>query len=253
MGDPTNPLQDLGEVSAFALTVRSSNPAVVPDENLVVSGCCALAISPVGVGYATITVELSNGGEVLEIPFPYAASAPGRSNTVWSVGVSDGSAALPISDDYMLVGDDENQVLRLYPRERSSEPLVEYPLEPFLDLTDFEDGVAREVDIEGVTRTGDRAYWVGSHSHAEIGELRTNRWKFIATDLVEDGTNTVVNYVGHYDGLRDDLLAWDQANGHGLGADYLGLVGSASAGVLPKSSDGSGFNIEGLCMGPGQH
>jgi hypothetical protein len=166
-------------------------------------------------------------------------------------GVSDGSAALPISTHYLLVADDENQVLRLYPNDRSGPPLVEYELEPFLGLTDFEDGVAREVDIEGVTRTGDRAYWVGSHSHAEIGELRTNRWKFIATDLVEDGTNTTVSYVGHYDGLRDDLIAWDQTSGHGLGADYLGLFDSAAAGVLPKSSDGSGFNIEGLCMAPG--
>lgn len=252
VGDATNPLQTFANPNGFGLLAFSSNPSVVPNANLMITGCCHLAIEPVGVGYATITVRVSQAGAFVDVPFEYAASAPGGSNTTWLTTVSDASAALPVSGDFMLIADDENQVLRLYPRYVSGPPLVEYDIEPFLGLTDFEDGFPREVDIEAVTRTGDLAYWMGSHSHAEIGELRVNRWNFIATDLVEDGTNTQVLYRGHYTELRDDLIAWDQSDGHGLGANFLGLFDSAAEGVLPKSIDGSGFNIEGLCMAPGE-
>jgi hypothetical protein len=38
---------------------------------------------------------------------------------------------------------------------------------------------------------------------------------------------------------------------HGKGANYYGLVNSGAINVNPKAPDGSGFNIEGLCMAPG--
>src|SRR4029453_16034437 len=48
-----------------------------------------------------------------------------------------------------------------------------------------------------------------------------------------------------------DLIGWDARNLPGKGADYYGLAASAAVGVDPKAPDGSGFNIEGLCMAPG--
>ncbi|NJL74977.1 MAG: T9SS type A sorting domain-containing protein [Saprospiraceae bacterium] len=44
------------------------------------------------------------------------------------------------------------------------------------------------------------------------------------------------------------LLPGDQSNGHGLGANYLGLAASAASGIDPRLTNG--FNIEGLVMAP---
>jgi hypothetical protein len=149
------------------------------------------------------------------------------------------------------VGDDETQVLRLHTRYSSGRPVNTYDIQSFLGLTDIEGDKPREVDIEGSTRVGNRIYWTGSHSHADVGEIRTNRARIFATDIVEAGTNTTVNYVGRYEHLKADLIDWDAANGHGKGANYLGFAASAADGVLPKEIRGAGFNIEGLAMAPG--
>ena len=57
--------------------------------------------------------------------------------------------------------------------------------------------------------------------------------------------------MGRYDHLKEDLVDWDVRNLHGRGANYYGLADSTSEGVDPKATDGSGFNLEGLCMAPG--
>jgi hypothetical protein len=50
--------------------------------------------------------------------------------------------------------------------------------------------------------------------------------------------------------LKVDLINWDWNNLHGKGSNYYGLAASADPGQDAKASDGSGFNIEGLCMAP---
>lgn len=261
IGDPTNPgitftveLFD-GASGSLDLTATSDNPAVVPDDHLALtavgSNTFSLALDPVGVGYAGVFVHADNGVSTGRWDLAYAASESGRDGGTFLTGVSDGSAAVPIDDDWMIVADDEDQVFRLFPRHASGSPVAVFDLESPLNLTDYEDGVPREVDFEGVTRSGDWVYWLGSHSHAEIGELRPNRWRIVTTRLTGAGANAVLEYVGHYEHLRDDLLAWDQTNGHGKGADYYGLSASAASGVIPKEPHGAGFNIEGLTMVPG--
>jgi hypothetical protein len=260
LDDPTNPgapfhvLDNNLLDGSLAFTTFTGNANVVPATNLVVQAITnqlfELHIDPVGVGYATITVRVSDASSFIDLPLAYAASAAGRTNTSWLTGVSDASAALAIDDAYMLVGDDEGQVIRMYTRDASGAPVKTFDLNPFLALTDFEDGQPREVDIEGVTRSGDQVFWLGAHSHAEIGELRTNRWRLIATELSGQGTNTTLTYLGHYEHLRSDLIEWDRTDGHGRGAGHLGFEASAAAGVLPKSADGSGFNMEAFAMAP---
>ncbi len=152
----------------------------------------------------------------------------------------------------MFVGDDENQVLRIYSRNHSGGPVAEKDMNPFLGIVDFyDDGSPKEVDIEGSTRVGSRIFWIGSQSHAFNAMERTNRSRIFATDVSGSGTNTQLKLLAHYDFLKVDLLAWDADNRHGKGANYYGLADSAAIGVDPKSPDGSGFNIEGLCMAPG--
>lgn len=59
---------------------------------------------------------------------------------------------------------------------------------------------------------------------------------------------TTLGHVDRNDFLAEDLSAWDNANGHGLGAPALGLQARAAANVSPEIP--SGFNIEGLTMAP---
>ncbi len=256
IGDPTNPNLDF-IISAAGLnpdelvaTASSSNPQVIPDSRLLVSagpnGYRSLSLNPVGVGYATITLTVEGSTGVGRVAFPYAATAMGRPGGFWHAGASDGSTAIAISPEFVFVGDNENNVIRLYERHRSGPPLREFDFQLDLGLDPQEHG---EVNIEASTRVGDRFYFAGAHSNANSGQSRTNRARIFAVDCSGSGTNSLLSFVGHYDYLKLDLIAWDASNGHGKGSNYYGFAASAADNVNPKAPDG--FNIEGLTMAPG--
>jgi hypothetical protein len=261
IGDPTAPTVSFTisdpdtPVNQLVVSAASDNQSVVPNSNLILSGTGAtrtLNIVPTNNGYATITITVVGTFLTGHAPFRYAASWDLRGGGRFHTGVSDASTAMPIDANYMFVGDDENQILRIFSRSNSGAALVEFNMNPFLDLRDlYEDGRPREVDIEGTTRVGNRVFWLGSHSHSRDAELVTNRARVFGTDIAFAGTNSTVNYVGRYDYLKLDLLNWDTTNGHGKGSNYYGLAASSATGVDPKTPDGSGFNFEGLTMAPG--
>lgn len=166
------------------------------------------------------------------------------------------STAVAIDTNLMVVADDEDQILRIYHRRFDGPPIYTKDFTPNLGLTDVSPaGLIREVDIEASTRVGNRIYWLGSHGNCggcdPPGELRPNRQRLFATDLVvANVTNYSLRYVGRYDNLRRDLIAWDNTNGHGLGRSNLQLAISAAEGVPPETAARDGFNIEGLTMAP---
>jgi hypothetical protein len=165
------------------------------------------------------------------------------------------STAIALDDDLMVVGDDEDQILRIYYRRLDGPPIRQQNFTANLGLTDVSpSGQIREVDIEASTRIGPRIYWLGSHGNCggcdPPGELRPNRNRIFATDIVGTGTNTTLRYVGRYDKLKADLINWDRTNGHRLGSNYLQLQASAAEGVPPETAARDGFNIEGLAMAP---
>jgi hypothetical protein len=256
IGDPTNPgltftVSDPStSPDALVVTASSSNPSVVPDSNLVVSplsgGLRMLTINPVGVGYATIIITVSNGRSIGQITLAYAASDMGRPGGRFHTGASDGSTAIAIDSNLMFVGDDENQTIRLYQRDYSGLPVSEFPFAPDLGLTAQEAG---EVDLEASTRVGNRLYWLGSQSNNNAAQARTNRSRVFATDLSGTGAGSTLTFVGRYDHLREDLVNWDVSNLHGKGSNYYGFAASSADGVNPKAP--YGFNIEGLSMAPG--
>lgn len=261
IGDPFNPLlqfnvgDDQTPAAAIVVTASSSNPTVVPDANLHVTagtgGARTLSIQPIGVGYADITLFMGDGVQTGQVTVAYAASAPGRPGGIWQSGSSDASTAIPIDDQYMVVGDDENQVLRVYERQRSGLPVSQFDMTSFLGLPDSNSGLPREVDVEASTRVGNRLFWLGSLGHAAAGEPRTNRTRVFATDLIASGASSQLAYAGRYDFLKLDLINWDASNAHGKGTNYFGLEASDADGVPPKAPDGSGLAIEGLAMMPG--
>jgi hypothetical protein len=261
LGDPTNPRVlfsvDDAESGAEGLTVwvTSSNAEVVPEARLLLepgpTGTYLLTIEPVGVGYTTITVNVHDGTTTRRVPFAYAASAMGRPGGRFLTGSSDASAAIAVDANWMFVGDDEDQGIRLYPRYQSGAAANRFDFGAFLNLVDVGQGVPKEADLEGVTRVGSRLYWIGSHSHGAQALTKTNRARIFATDLSGTGPTATLTFVGRYEWLKNDLVNWDVANGHGKGANYYGLLASTAEGVDAKAPDGSGFNIEGLTMAPG--
>ncbi|MFN8443817.1 MAG: metallophosphoesterase [Caldilineaceae bacterium] len=165
-------------------------------------------------------------------------------------GASEGSTAIVLDDSFMLVGDDNDNIIRLYNRRQDGGPLATFDLSNDLNVTkkiDLEGSTSRTITTDsGSTR---RIYWIGSHSNDSDGNNKPTRYRFFATDLVGSGATTTLNFKGHYDGLRTDnngtaagdLIAWGDAHGY----DF---ANKAAQGVNPEIADG--FNIEGLAMNP---
>ena len=164
----------------------------------------------------------------------------------------DASGAVALGDTLMLVVNNEDQILRLYSRYPGTAcpaPVYTLDVAPSLALTgsdltaDLESCAAR-VDANGTT-----VFWLGSLGNSAGGNLRPNRSRVFATHVTGNGTGSppyTLTYLGRYDKLRDDIIAWDVNNLHGLGANYFGLAASAASGVSPKLA--SGFNVEGLAF-----
>ena len=253
LDDPTDPARGLGidfyladldtPLANLQLGVSSSNQAVVSNANLMLSGSGAnrnLQITPSGAGLTTITVTVADGSSSASYEFSYGASAASLlpASSRFHTGASDASSAIAIDANWMLVADDEDQILRLYSRQQSGLPQAGFDFSSSLGLAG-----GSEVDLEASSRIGNTIYWLGSHSNNASGADRPNRERLFATALSGSGSDTSLSFLGDYRYLEDDLIAWDAANGNALG-----LAASAAAGVLPEQA--AGFNIEGLCIAP---
>ncbi len=264
ISDPTDPAAIAGigftiaapsaDVSTLTVTATSSDETIVPAANLTLTGSGAnrqLTIVPAGVGYSTIIVHVrdaQNNEGIYTIDYAASAASPTPATSRFFTGTSDTSTGIALDDSTMLVGDDENQVLRIYSRDNSGLPLGGFDFTSNLALTDLDGSTPREVDIEAGALLGSRMFWSGSHSNSDEGVPRLDRRRIFATDLSGTGANTVLAYAGRYDFLLDDMVAWDHANGHGLGIDALGFTASTASGAPAKQADG--FNIEGMTIAP---
>lgn len=271
IGDPTDHAANAGieftisdadfPLADLELTASSSNPAVVAPNALSIVAIdgtrVALRVAPHGVGYSTLTLTARNPlAATGSATIAFAASQPilPVGATTWPIDGADASALLRIDADHVIGAIDEDQVLRIWPQDRSGPPVGRFDLTPALGLTDFGgSGQPREADFEAMTQRGDRIFVLGSHGNASNGANRPNRRRLAAIDLGGSPPAWHPPFIGRYDGLRTDLIAWDQGNGHGLGANALGLAASAAVGVPPEAPGGAGFNIEGLAISPDGH
>jgi hypothetical protein len=242
--DPTNASDTIsvadegvapGELSVKA---HSSNTKVAPEAGISVEGGGAqrtLRVTPGGVGRATITLTVeAPGGASTSTSVEYGVSAyEGDESDRYYSTAGNGSTAIDVGGGYMIVGDDEGNVLRLY-HERVSGP----PVKRFDFTSKLPDGSA-EIDIESSARAGDTLYWMGSMSNSKSGKLDPERDVVFAATISGSGASTELTYVGSYTNLRNDMVAWDQENGN-----PLGLKASTAEGV--DSDEAAGFNAEGL-------
>jgi hypothetical protein len=248
IGDAGNPTltatvhNDTVSTDQIGLTASASNQAVAPDGGLAVAGTGAtrtISVTPGGtVGYATITLtETAPGAPATTVQFLYGASALAPDATSHFLdGASDASTAADVGGGYIVVGDDESNVLRLYNTAASGGPVKTW------DFTT--DLGTQSIDIEAAARLGNTIYWTGSMGNNSDGSVKASRSTLFATTVTGSGASTDLALAGMYRNLRADLLAWDHANG-----DPLGFVAGAADGQIPKEIDG--FNVEGLEFGAG--
>ncbi|GAA3108795.1 hypothetical protein GCM10017687_21430 [Streptomyces echinatus] len=179
------------------------------------------------------------GGKTATTTLHYAASPAVQhgADARYLTGASDASAAVDAGGGYVLVANDEDNTLRLYDGAASGAPVRSWDLDGAL-------GAGKEVDIEGAARAGNTIYWTGSLGNNKDGEYKPDRNTVFTTTVSGSGAATQLAFgtAGHR--LRDDLVAWDEANG-----DRYGFAAATAAGRAPKQVDG--FNVEGLEFAPG--
>ena len=249
-GDATNPTVDVTVAqtgtAAADLTVTataSSRPSVAAVSGVTVTGSGAtrtVSVTPAGVGYANITLTVTGAeSKTATATLGYAASAATTSPSTsrFLTGASDASAAIDVGDGYVLVGDDEDNVLRLYKANASGAPVKTWNVTSAV-------GGPEEMDIEASARVGNVVYWTGSMGNSKSGNLKPDRSTLFTTTLTGTGASTEVAVKGYYRGLRADLIAWDQAH-----ANKYKFAAGAAAGNIPKQING--FNVEGLELAPG--
>ncbi|WP_443333498.1 hypothetical protein [Streptomyces sp. MJM1172] len=247
VGDPTVDVtvaQSGADVSALTVSASASSKASVAGTGDVsVTGTGAvrrLAVTARGRGYTNLTVKVTGlGGKTATKTLSYAASGDvgNPADTRYLTGSADASAAVDVGGGYAVVADDESNVLRLYDRSGSGAPVKTWDFSSQL-------GVTKEVDIEGGTRIGDTIYWTGSLGNNKDGEYKAPRNTVFTTTVSGSGPATQLGYGRSYKKLRDDLVAWDRANG-----DRYGFAAGTADGEAPKQIDG--FNVEGLEFAPG--
>lgn len=256
LGDPTNPTLPVtvGDpdptVTPDQLTVAvtSSDRTVAPAAGITVTGTGAdrvLSVTPAAVGYSTLTVTVSApDGTSSSTQIQYGVSADlGDPGQRYFAGAGNASAAIDVGGGYMIVADDESNVLRLYDETRSGPPVRSF------DFTGQLPSGKAEADLETAARVGDTIYWGGSMSNNSSGGVEPSRSTVFATTVTGSGADTQLGYLGGYTGLQSDLTAWDHADGHGLGADYLGLTASVQSGIGGHENDA--LNVEGMEFAPG--
>ena len=242
--DPTNPtlgvtVGDEGvPASELSVKVHSSNTSVASEAGISVSGSGAqrtLTVTPGAVGDSTITLTVeAPGGSSATTTVAYGVSAyQGDPSDRYYSGAGNGSSAIDVGGGYMVVADDESNVLRLYQERSSSEPVKTFDFTKVLPVG------AGEIDIESSARAGNTLYWMGSLSNSKKGKLEPDRDIVFAATISGSGASTELTYLGSYMHLREDLIAWDEANGN-----PLGFKASTEEGVA--SNETRGFNAEGL-------
>lgn len=155
-------------------------------------------------------------------------------------GSSDASGAVALDDQYMIVADDEENLLRVYRRGGNDVSSVAAVKEwVFSDVT----GLTKELDVEALTAyEADKILVVGSHSNKKDGgEAVAERGHIAAVQVRGTGADTEFTHLGTYSYLEQDLIAWDQQNN-----DRFGFAKSAAAGLAPENV--AGFSIEGAVV-----
>ncbi|WP_452226675.1 T9SS type A sorting domain-containing protein [Lacinutrix cladophorae] len=225
INDPTDPASTIGipfhimdaetPVADLVVTATSSDETIVSNANLVLTGineARLLTITPSALGFTTIIVTVEDtDSNTATYTINYAASEASvtPNTTRFHTGAADGSTGIAISTEYGWIGDDEDQTLRLYNGNQSGLPITTIDFNAAL-------GTTAEADLEGSFLLENTIYWIGSTAEEDRSVIFT-------TKVSGTGEASTLSYLNKYTSLRDDLLAWDENNMHGLGTNHFQL------------------------------
>lgn len=183
------------------------------------------------------------------------SSAPHATQTVGSLGaheastreviftgMCDASGAVALSRNLFVVGDDEDNVLRIYDGNLGGPPISSSDVSSALPI----EAVARknrnarlpEIDIEAATRVGNVALWITSHGRSGSGKERPERLFLFGTTAPEEPIK--IDVIGTpYVTLLEDLL---------LDARFSAFNLREASERAPKAP--GGLNIEGMTARP---
>ena len=235
----------------YVLAASSNNTSVAPNANINITkadGLATIKITGAAAGYADITLTLTSNGNntTLVIHYAVSVSASTAATTHWHTSFGDASGAVALDDNYMIVCNDENNLLYVYHRDQSGLPVKSFDFNQanILGLTDGTAGAFKEVDVEAGTSSpsvAGKSYWLGSMSNSSSFNNKPNRNRIFAINTTGTGAATTFSNGGSYSNLRQQLITWGDANGYNFTA-------SAADGKDPKVIDG--FNLEGMVFGP---
>jgi hypothetical protein len=145
-------------------------------------------------------------------------------------GMCDASAAVSVGADHFVVGNDEDNPLRIF-KYGKPDAVAAFPMDDFLQV----DPKNPEADIEGAATIGPLTFWITSHGRNKNAKERTSRYRLFAT-RVDSKPSFSIKGEGHpYKDLLSDLLE----------ADKTWHFKFKEASELAPEADG-GLNIEGL-------
>jgi methionine-rich copper-binding protein CopC len=151
-------------------------------------------------------------------------------------GSSDASGVVTWGN-YIIVGDDEANVVRVYDKSGGA-AISEFDYGTALGLTG-------EMDFEAMALVGNNLYLTGSHSNDKKGVEAPGREVITSLKITAvDGKPTFSVTADKYTGLVAALTAWDAAGANGKAAGYYGFATSAGPGIAPENTNG--FSIEGM-------
>ena len=149
-------------------------------------------------------------------------------------GICDASAAVPYGETSFYVGNDEDNILRLYDAQKSGKAMESVDLKIYLPPQD-----KGELDIEGVTTLGGLSYWITSHGRSKKGNLKPKRHQFFAVKFFDN--DSILQVVGK---PYSKLVLPDMVE-----SEKLAQFDLKTAETLKPKSKG-GLNIEGLTTTP---
>lgn len=148
--------------------------------------------------------------------------------TVVFNGICDGSAAVLVDDQSLLVAYDESNSLYLYNVDGGM-PLAEFSYQALLGID------SDEVDVEAVAVADNGLWWIGSHGLDGDGDKAPNRSILFRTNA-PDSADSELRVLESVTDLMSIILDTDDSNA------------LFSKKTLKKKPKKGGFNIEGLAV-----
>lgn len=137
-----------------------------------------------------------------------AAQSGSETKEIIFKGICDGSAAVKLKGDKILVAYDEENALFVFDTSGGM-PTAHKDLQD-LNLKTFDtEKPGRESDIEAAAVAGERIWWLGSHSRSKKGKKRPNRRMLFATNIPSPDLKDLKIVEGPLD-LKDVLEKSDE-------------------------------------------